>query len=370
MNAPIPLEVAFLNERPRLVAWMTKLTGNHQIAEDIVQEAYRIAWQKRDNLFNISGVDKWLNAITHNIYKRWYRANGRQQHYEADLEQAPVDALAGYQLEHHELSDLLDRALALLSPENRAILIARYLEEQPQAKVARDLGMTENALAVRLHRGKMTLRKILDAELSDNDNDEWQETRLWCGNCGKAKYKARIKPAMGELSLICSYCCPDKRYPSWDSRGANDRLCNIKTVKSALNRLRQECYADYISFTKHDYSCPECGKSAEIKLTMPEYLPSYENSLGTHFLCANCGVVGYNSLGGITLSLPQAATFDKANPRFQSVSPKYLSHQGHDAVQIGFKSLRNASTFDAIFIRDSYRLLSVFYNGQDVSDES
>ena len=70
------------------------------------------------------------------------------------------------ELERGELAHLLDQAMALLPPETRTILIERYINELPQAEVAARLGLSENLVAVRLHRGKLALRRVLSNELS------------------------------------------------------------------------------------------------------------------------------------------------------------------------------------------------------------
>src|SRR5258707_6257256 len=69
------------------------------------------------------------------------------------------------ELERDELARLLDRALALLPAETRQVLIARCVEESPQAEVAARLGVSEGAVAVRLQRGKLALRRVLAGEL-------------------------------------------------------------------------------------------------------------------------------------------------------------------------------------------------------------
>ncbi|MEL7435136.1 MAG: sigma-70 family RNA polymerase sigma factor, partial [Chloroflexota bacterium] len=328
MTVATTLEKVFRDERPRLYRWMLSLTQQHHFAEDIVQETYITAWQNQHKITDITGIDKWLNAIAYNIYRRWQRQQGTHVSREMPLTDAPQDMLAEYQLDHDELSDLLDNALAMLSPKSRAILIARYLEEQPQAKVARDLGMTESAVAVRLHRGKLTLRKLIENDLRNYPGDEaWQDTRLWCGSCGKAKYRVRMDAEAGEMALLCPHCCPDERYPSWESRGSNARLQGIKTVKPALNRLRQDCYEFY---SRHidtlSQRCPTCGAMAKMHLTMPDFLRTPDWYLGMHSRCPNCNVISYTSLSGVTISLPQATTFDNAGLLCRKLSPTTLGN--------------------------------------------
>ena len=66
---------------------------------------------------------------------------------------APVAALdLELELDRHELADLLDRALALLPPLTRTVLIERFIHEAPQAEVARQLGLSEGAIEARVQR--------------------------------------------------------------------------------------------------------------------------------------------------------------------------------------------------------------------------
>ena len=115
----IALENAFISERTRLLRWMTKLTGDLNTADDLVQETFIVAWQNRHKLHDSTGVASWLNAIAHNIYKRWLRSQGRRDALEADLNLAAEDLVAEYELDRSELADLLDKAMGMLPPETR-----------------------------------------------------------------------------------------------------------------------------------------------------------------------------------------------------------------------------------------------------------
>jgi hypothetical protein len=58
-------------------------------------------------------------------------------------------------------------------------------------------GLSEGAVAMRLHRGKLALRRVLATDLAqdaaaygliDEAMQEWQETRIWCSSCGQRRY--------------------------------------------------------------------------------------------------------------------------------------------------------------------------------------
>lgn len=55
----------------------------------------------------------------------------------------------------------LERALDQLSPALRSVIVLRELEGLPYAEIADLLGITESAVAVRLHRARRRLKEIL-----------------------------------------------------------------------------------------------------------------------------------------------------------------------------------------------------------------
>jgi RNA polymerase sigma-70 factor (ECF subfamily) len=66
-----------------------------------------------------------------------------------------------------EAADLLQRALAQLSPENRMVVILVHLEGQSVRETADLLGWSVVNVKVRAHRARQQLRKILETLLRD-----------------------------------------------------------------------------------------------------------------------------------------------------------------------------------------------------------
>jgi RNA polymerase sigma-70 factor (ECF subfamily) len=134
----------------------------------------------------------------------------------ADPVDGPADEFnVEVDVERHELAQLLDRALALQPPVTRQVLIESYVEEWPQAEVAARLRLSEGAVAMRLQRGKLALRRVLVTDLAqeaaayglvDESRQEWYETRIWCSSCGQCRYMGAFNQRTGDLVLRCPAC--------------------------------------------------------------------------------------------------------------------------------------------------------------------
>jgi hypothetical protein len=164
----------------------------------------------------------------------------------AELEDCLADDVdLEVELERKELIELLDRALALLPPETRIILIKCYVEESPVAEVAAQLGINAMAAAMRLQRTKLALRRVLTRDLSQelvaygihtSGTDQWEETRLWCPCCGKNRLLGHFIPNNGGLLLHCPACKVGTEGNIVDNHRA-ELFGYAKTYKPAFSRL-------------------------------------------------------------------------------------------------------------------------------------
>ncbi len=220
------IETTLAAERPRLVRLCARLSGNWDAAEDLAQETLLQAWHHADRLSDWQQAAPWLSAIARNLCLHWsrrhYREQGRlTQSAYADLPsalhaaaQSHTDFDLEFELERQELVTLLDRALALLPPETRTVLIQKYVEESPYAE---QIGLSENAVAVHAHRGRRAFQRVLANELRteaatygliDRVRDTWDETRIWCPWCGNRRLCGRFQKSAstGVFDLRCPAC--------------------------------------------------------------------------------------------------------------------------------------------------------------------
>jgi RNA polymerase sigma factor (sigma-70 family) len=365
-------------ERARLVRLCAYLTGHSDAAEDLAQETLVEAWRHAHKLHDPNGRDRWLAAIARNVCHRWLRARSRElarrayEPWDADAAE-PVEGPADefdveVDLERHELAQLLDRALALLPPVTRQVLIESYVEASPQAEVAARLRLSAGAVAMRLQRGKLALRRVLATDLAqeaaayglvDEDTQGWRETRIWCSSCGQRRYMGAFNQRTGDLVLRCPACSHSGFNLGQAARG--EPLHGGKGHKSALFRhiARAEGYFRQ-ALTHGMVPCWRCGRPVPARMGMPDYVPPATRHLrGMYVVCDGCGCANDVSLAGLALWSPAGRRFWRAHPRQRTLPEREVEAAGRAALVTSFESVTDAARLDVVSARDTYEILSV-----------
>lgn len=358
-------------EYPRLVRLCLRLTSDAAVAEEIAQETLIVAWQRAGQLRNPQAQKAWLNGIARNLCARWWREQGRRGLPSVTLDDAPDAIMADepdftLDLEREELATLLDQALALLPAETRTILIQSTLENTPHAKIAAQLGLSENLVAVRLHRGKVALRRLLADELREDvialglimDQNEWQETRLWCTGCGQRRLMGWRDER--QFTLRCPGCSvePDAVHsqstlrPEWAALKTFAPL--YKHFAVWINNFFQQAIA------AGEATCQRCGRITPLRYGLPLHVPpSVRRKRGVHTFCNACGSSSYSALEGLSLNTPEGRQFRQAHPRLRTLPDQEIEAEGLPAIVSRFESIDASATFDVVVARDTYRVLRV-----------
>lgn len=152
---------ALVAEIPRLRRYARALTGRADAADDLVQETLQRALEKWRLWQRERDLRPWLFSIMHNLH-----VDGRRRDHRVDFcadDDLPVPMQRASQADALELRDL-ERALALLPPEQREVLLLVGLEELSYAEVARALQIPQGTVMSRLSRARTRLKAILAGE--------------------------------------------------------------------------------------------------------------------------------------------------------------------------------------------------------------
>lgn len=365
-------------QRDDLVRLCHHLTGDPEAAEDLAQETLVRAWRHGHQLREPERHDAWLKAIARNLCRRWLGARklptARFPTPESDI--WPVGDLEAeladkvdleVELERSELAALLDRAMGLLSPETRQVLIERFVEEVPQAETALRLGLTESAVAMRLRRGKLALRRVLAGELREqalayglipSRDDDWQPTRIWCPSCGRQKLDGRFRPEAGELLLRCPTCTGSKLLVN---SFLPDELAGIRSYRGGISRVMEVTHDRFRERVVDGYACcMGCQRWRPLRLGMPAWIPSGELCTEVIYVdCPRCARTDRETWQSLTWSVPEVRRFWQENPRLHYLGEREIDASGHPAVITGFASFDGAARIEVVSRRDTFEVLSV-----------
>jgi RNA polymerase sigma-70 factor (ECF subfamily) len=153
-----------------------RLTANEEDAKDVVQEAYLRAYRGLKRFRGDSSFTTWLYRITANCASTQLGKRSRHRHEPLDPELADVrdtrpDGDPEARAEAAVLRQRLSAALQELPPRLRAVVVLRDVYDLPHEAIATELGITEAAAKVRLHRARMRLRAQLFPAKNDRGED-------------------------------------------------------------------------------------------------------------------------------------------------------------------------------------------------------
>lgn len=373
--------------------------------DDVVQETLLEAWSHLGRLSSPAGFHVWIDEICRNICRRYTRSrqtdmlrlapfSGAYQNGESTPSEDEINPLTTIldpstpdpleELNRQELVMLLDRALGLLSQEEREVVEMCHLQELPHSEVAARLGISTGALDTRLHRARRHLRQLLSGPLHREavafgltleqvNSVEWFETSLWCSCCGRCRLQGSfVETATGNnLHVRCPDCTQRYGLDTVHSMGLVP-LGNLKSFRPAWKRTVQGLSELLLQgLNEGEQLCPRCGSLTSIHVTdgdteKEDTLPSGPYRYWVHWGCARCGgLVCYPgdmpSVDQIVYwSHPQSRQFMAQHRRWLSTTGTPLEHAGQLALRFQLTDMTGSEHLNVLAHRHTLRVLSVY----------
>jgi RNA polymerase sigma-70 factor (ECF subfamily) len=132
------------------VYWVARrIVGNHDGADDVVQEVFVKAYQALRGFRGESSIYTWLYRITVNLALNATRKQKLRDFFRIDelFELSGEDSERPDRLvERQEQRNLIEEAMATLPEKQKAVFILRYYDELPYEEIAKILKTTVGGL--------------------------------------------------------------------------------------------------------------------------------------------------------------------------------------------------------------------------------
>lgn len=155
----------FKKHYKQLLAYMTTFTHNRGQAEDLVQQAFVLLWEKRGLLDADRSPKQYLFAIALNQYKKSYRElRHRIALIEGLKEEALRDSLEKNQSDMEEKILLLKKSIEELPPRCKEILILNKFDGLTYVEIAERLQISVKTVEAQMRIAYEKIRKEFKKE--------------------------------------------------------------------------------------------------------------------------------------------------------------------------------------------------------------
>ncbi len=145
------------------------LVRDEEVAKDIVQDSFILAWKNMKKLREPAFLRAWLLKIVVNQSMSWKRQWARKATLlrEQFTQSYIDDTIQSADYARGRMEDRLDveQALALLPLDQRAVLVLFYYHRMTMPEISTLLGVAENTLRKRLQAALDKMRRALQIEL-------------------------------------------------------------------------------------------------------------------------------------------------------------------------------------------------------------
>ena len=164
------LDSAFVNEiarsQPMMRAYLAKLLANSSSTDDVLQEANKVVWTKREAWDPETPFLKWAYRICYFQAKAYLRDLGREKLvFKGEL----IDILADEsprEISSGQREEALGECLEKLDSRKRNLVLRRYHPNETLKSMAKELGLPANSLSQQLRRLRLQLHDCIQKNLA------------------------------------------------------------------------------------------------------------------------------------------------------------------------------------------------------------
>jgi RNA polymerase sigma-70 factor, ECF subfamily len=160
--------------RTRVFAMIYNMVHNEQDAWDLAQESFVKAWKSIKRFRRHSSFYTWIYRIVMNVTIDWLRKKqikGAGAEFDDSIQLKEVDPasrtlpkaepLPHERMQRNEIRQKIDNAIAQLSPEHRAVILMKEIEDMQYHEIAETLRCSIGTVMSRLFYARKRLQHML-----------------------------------------------------------------------------------------------------------------------------------------------------------------------------------------------------------------
>jgi RNA polymerase sigma-70 factor (ECF subfamily) len=152
-------EQVFAAHRDAVLGYLLRRTDSSHDAADLLADTFLVTWRRLDDVPREPQTRPWLYGVARRVLANHRRGEGRRHALATRLLSELSDLPAPVQ---PQLDDTpAARAFRILPEPDRELLSLVAWEELDTAQIATALGISRNAVRIRLHRARKRFAKLL-----------------------------------------------------------------------------------------------------------------------------------------------------------------------------------------------------------------
>ena len=160
--------------RTRVFSMIYNMVHNEQDAWDLAQDSFLKAWKSIARFRGHSSFYTWMYRIVMNVTIDWLRkkqVKGAGAEFDDAIQLREIDPasrtvphadpLPHEGMQHQEIRSRIEAAIEQLSPEHRAVILMKEIEEMQYHEIADSLGCSIGTVMSRLFYARKKLQNLL-----------------------------------------------------------------------------------------------------------------------------------------------------------------------------------------------------------------
>ncbi|RVX45781.1 RNA polymerase ECF family sigma subunit [Nonomuraea polychroma] len=153
-------EAAYHRAYSPITAYATRRCDSPQDAADVVAETFTVAWRRVDELPEGEDAVLWLYGVARKVLANHFRGDNRRRARTAELDTEMAD-LYGHSPDTEVELAAIATVFRALPDDDRELLSLLAWEQLSREEIAKALGLSRNAVRIRLYRARRRLSRTL-----------------------------------------------------------------------------------------------------------------------------------------------------------------------------------------------------------------